>query len=204
MNQRTLVVCLVAALAVFAFGGSAWAMGCGGGYSGGSGAPKMSADEMKTKIAAATTLFTDAKTLTKEAIDGKAVDKTQTVAAGEKPQLKDLTDYDRKARFQSADKKFTEASADCDAVVMSMKSGSNGLASPAPLKTQIDKAHGAELVINVKFLVQKKLSSLDLCLTLIQGVTKIDPNNTEARQIEKDLANQIAAEKAAKTTASTN
>jgi hypothetical protein len=204
MERRILLVGLVAALAVLAFGGSAYGYGRSGEVKG----PAMTTDEMKAKISAAQTLFTDAKALTEEGVTGKGVDKSQPVAnvpsgaaAGNasKPKLKDLTKFERKASFQDADKKFEEASKDVTAVIASLNNGKpNNFPDPHPLKTKIDQVHAAELVADVKFLLQTKLSSLDTCLTLAQGALKIDPSNTDAQQLVRDLANQVAAEKKAK------
>jgi len=189
MNRRALVVCLAAALTVFVFSGFAVAAGNdtkAGGVS--------SAAELNAKISAAKKLRDEAQTLTDEAVKGKVIDKSQPVAEGEKPKLRDLTDDERKTAFQDAGKKFADASKKVADVIATVKKPPGVIADPTPVKTQIDVAHASELVKNVGFLKNHRIGKPQEWLTLAQAAATLDKSNADAQQLVSELKAQIAAE----------
>jgi hypothetical protein len=190
MNRRALVVCLVTALTVLAFSGFVLAAGndAKAGAAGG-------AADLNAKVEAAKNLLKEAQALTDEAVRGKAVDKSQPVAAGEKPKLKDLTDEERKARFQEADKKYDEAAKKMTDLIAAQKKTPGVIADQTPLKTQIDVSHSSELVKNVHFLRQHKIGTAQEWLTSAQKAVTLDKTNADAQQLVTDLKAVIAAEK---------
>jgi len=200
MNRRTLVACLVAVVSVSAISSVALATA---GSSATQAAPAPTAAELNAKITAARKMRDEAQTLVFDAARGKTIDKSQHVAEGEKPKLKELTDEERIKNFQQADKEFDDAAKKVDDVLTHLKKNPNVIADQSAVKTQIDAAHASGLVKNVRFLRVQKIGKTQDWLTLAQKAAGLDKTNSDAPQMVTDLKALIAAEKKTSATPAT-
>ncbi|MBN2582527.1 MAG: hypothetical protein JXL80_05620 [Planctomycetes bacterium] len=145
-------------------------------------------------LAEARKLGQEAGLLTREAIEGRIPDRTKPAGEGNREdRWIELTDKERLLRFSDAKKKFDASFRKVGEVEEFLKSHPDIVREniPAEAKKKLQEACARTLVAEARFRMSKDLGTAAQWQKLIEQALKLDPDSTEAKRAQEELAEKV-------------